>query len=402
MTVGSSIEVAGRRFHWLWLRDNCRCPACCEPNSVAKLVDLGGLPAPPVAGEVRLDDQELVVDWAGEPPHRSVYPVSWLRAHAYDTARSGESGNGQLADGRFGDDQTRWEAATLCAAPPAWHHIRDCDPDGGPWADALLRYGFALLDGCTNRKLHKLASAIGPLHHTEHGPSVTLTSLPGANSLAFSGYELTPHTDYSAHMHTAPLLQFMMCQRNDAVGGESVVVDGFRIAEELREKHPEHFAMLVTTAVDFEHFYAEHRYLLKRRRRIIELAPNESGRDGRVDGVYFAHSHAFTWALPFDQMEPFYAAYYAFFDYVKNPEFQFHTLLRPGQCIAMRNGRVLHGRTAFDPASGARTILDFFVAWDYFAGRLRFARDQHLYQHLYPDAGRAPLGPRVPAGPPGS
>jgi alpha-ketoglutarate-dependent taurine dioxygenase len=376
------VEVCGRRFHWVWLRDNCRCAQCCEPHSVSKLVDLGRLAGAPAAAQVRLDDRELVIDWAGDPPHRSTFAVPWLLAHAYDhqdgTAGDRVAGDGD-ARGRAGDGDggpVLWDAATLRAQPPVWHDIAGCDPDGGPWTDALLRHGFALLSNVTQESLDRLATAIGPRHHTEHGALVTLQTVPGANSLAFSGHELTPHTDYSVHMHTPPLLQFMMCQRHDAVGGESVVVDGFRIAEELRRAHPAHFAMLATTAVNFEHTYAEHRYLFRRTRRIIELAQqgrNGAGGAGDVEGVYFAHSHAFTWDLPFDEMEAFYAAYYTFFDYVKSPAFQFRTLLRPGQCIAMRNGRVLHGRTAFDPSSGARTILDLFVEWDYLAGRLRFA-----------------------------
>lgn len=368
------VEVCGRRFHWVWLRDNCRCAQCCEPHSASKLVDLGQLAGPPVAAQVRLDDRELVVDWAGDPPHRSTFPVPWLLANAYDRD-NGPAGAGDVASraGRHDGGPLLWDAATLRAQPPVWHDIAGCDPDGGPWTDALLTHGFALLTNVTKESLDRLATAIGPRHHTEHGASVTLRTVPGANSLAFSGYELTPHTDYSVHMHTPPLLQFMMCQQHDAVGGESVVVDGFRIAEQLRRSHPEHFAMLATTAVNFEHRYAEHRYLFRRTRRIIELsALGGTGADA-LEGVYFAHSHAFTWDLPFDEMEAFYAAYYTFFGYVKSPAFQFRTLLRPGQCIAMRNGRVLHGRTAFDPSSGPRTILDFFVEWDYLAGRLRFA-----------------------------
>jgi gamma-butyrobetaine dioxygenase len=386
------VEVCGRRFHWVWLRDNCRCAQCCEPHSASKLVDLGQLTGPPVAAQVRLDDRELVVDWAGDPPHRSTFEVPWLLAHAYDrggvegpaAGRGGAAGvpgalgdrvveNGDSASPDLGVAQTPWDAAALRAQPPVWHDIADCDPDGGPWTDSLLRNGFALLTNVTKESLDRLATAIGPRHHTEHGASVTLRTVPGANSLAFSGYELTPHTDYSVHMHTPPLLQFMMCQQHDAVGGESVVVDGFRIAEQLRRSHPEHFAMLATTAVNFEHRYAEHRYLFRRTRRIIELsALGGTGADA-LEGVYFAHSHAFTWDLPFDEMEAFYAAYYTFFGYVKSPAFQFRTLLRPGECIAMRNGRVLHGRTAFDPSSGPRTILDFCLEWDYLAGRLRFA-----------------------------
>ncbi|MFD9623237.1 TauD/TfdA family dioxygenase [Streptomyces virginiae] len=222
--------------------------------------------------------------------------------------------------------------------------------------------------------LDAFASEIGPIHHTEYGRYITLRSIPGTTDLAETGHPLSPHTDVSVHMHIAPLLQFMFCLEHEAEGGDSILVDGFKVAEDFRAHHPENFARLVNTPVSFQQFYTNFRYFLKRTGSVIEVDAS-----GRVDGVFFAHSHACNWSLPPDEMEPFYDAYYAFFRYLKNPAYQLRTRLRAGQCVALRNGRMLHGRTGFDANSGPRAIIDEFVAWEHFEARIRFHENKHLY-----------------------
>ena len=362
-----TIDVRGHRFHPTWLRDNCLCPACREPGSFQKIMDMGRLPGPPAVERADQDDVELRVDWDEQPPHRSVFPVSWLLAHAYDPPAPVDR-----------EPVTVWDAETWREHEPARYRLEDCDPEGGPWADDLARYGFCFFDGVTEESLDRFVPGIGPVFETEFGRVVEVRSEPDTTDLALSGSELSVHTDFSAHMYTPPLLQFMLCTEHDAQGGESVFVDGFRAAEELRAKHPEHFEMLARTPVNFQQLYADRRYFHQRTRPVLEL-----DRDGAVSGVFFAHSHACNWQLPPEELEDYYAAYFTFFDYLKDPAYQLRFRLRAGVCAALQNGRMLHGRTAYDPGSGGRTLLDEYVAWEYFAARRRYRRQRGLY--LGPD-----------------
>ena len=374
-TAMETITVLGRRFHPVWLRDNCLCPLCREPGSFQKTVDIGALlrSGGPTPAEVQLIGDVLIVDWVENPAHRSVFPVSWLLAHAYDPP-----GEPQLVE-----PEIHWDASAWAVAPPDSYRIDDCDPDHGPWTDDLMRYGFALLEDVTEDSLDRFVGRIGPVLETEFGHVIKIRSEPDATDLALSGTELSAHTDFSAHMHTPPVLQFMLCVEQEATGGASIVVDGFRAAEKLRNDHPEHFARLAGTPVNFQQFYADRRYFHKRSRPLLEV-----DRDDRVTGVFFAHSHACNWVLPPAEVEPFYAAYHAFFDYLKDPAYQLRIRLTAGQCMVLRNGRMLHGRTAYDPTSGGRTLVTEFVAWEYFEARRRF----HQYRDLY-------LGPQQPGTP---
>jgi hypothetical protein len=85
-----------------------------------------------------------------------------------------------------------------------------------------------------------------------------------------------------------------------------------------------------------------------------------------------------------EKVEGFYAAYHKLFDYLKDPANQLQIRLQAGQCVALQNGRLLHGRTAYKPESGKRTLITEFVSWEYFASRRRYYRDRHHY--LTPNA----------------
>ncbi|MFE3173157.1 TauD/TfdA family dioxygenase [Amycolatopsis sp. NPDC059235] len=355
--------MLGRRFHHVWLRDNCLCGDCREAGSFQKTVDLGQISGAGAVRRVEVSDEVLYLEWDEVPEHSSTFPIEWLLAHAYDPP--GEED---------GESVELWDAKDWELSPPRWHRLDDADPGGGEWADDLARYGFVLLDGVSEASLDKFAARIGPIFETEFGHVTVVQSSPDATDLALSGAELSVHTDFSPHMHTPPLLQFMLCVEHDATGGDSILVDGFKAAEDLRRESPDKFGRLVRIPINFQQFYADREFFHQRQRPILEVDPS-----GSVSGVFFAHSHAANWRLPPDEVTEYYDAYHAFFDYLKDPARQFRLRLGAGQCIALQNGRLLHGRTAYDPRSGGRTLITEFVAWEYFSARRRFHRQRRWY-----------------------
>jgi len=359
----TSIMVDGHEYHPTWLRDNCLCTGCRHATSFEKIVDLSTFPSSPRARSVRIENATLVVDWDEQPEHRSVFPAPWLRAHAHDDT-----------DRRRRRPQTLWAANTWGQDEPPSHDMRRCDGMGGEWADDLERYGICFFHSVTEAELDRFATSVGPLLNTEFGDHIVVRAEPDTSDLALTARHLSPHTDFSAHMHTAPLLQFILCLQQRATGGDSIQVDGFTIANELRRASPESFDLLVRTPLGFQQFYANSRYFFRRTRPIIEL-----DRYGDVSGVFFAHSHASGWRLAPDEVDAVYAAYNAFFAMTKDPAYQLRTRMKEGDCVAFRNGRILHGRTGFDPGSGPRTLVDVFVPYDYFDARRNYLRYADAY-----------------------
>lgn len=66
-------------------------------------------------------------------------------------------------------------------------------------------------------------------------------------------------------------MQFLHCIEQAAEGGESEVVDGFHMAEQLRRDEPEAFALLTTLPVDFTDSGADYcDFALQSKKCIIE------------------------------------------------------------------------------------------------------------------------------------
>jgi gamma-butyrobetaine dioxygenase len=370
MQNNSFITVEGKRFHYIWLRDNCLSLECRDPNSFQKIYDISELTEPPKPLNIEFCDEELIIDWDEDPPHRSVFPISWLMSHAYDDAAGRGSLHNKVALRK--QEEILWDSAWIEAHPPEKHDFHSCDREA--WVNQLYTLGFAVLKNMPLEELDGFVSSIGPIHYTEGGRFYTVKSKPGANDMSETGYALSAHSDYEIYMYASHLLGFLYFVENEAVGGDSLLVDGFRVAQDFQKHHPDYFQILVETPAQFQQFYTDWQYYHRRSRSIIELDPK-----GEIAGVYFGHSHACNWDISFDKMEKFYEAYSAFFRYLKSPDYQYCFRLGAGDCLMMQNFRVLHGRTAFDPNSGSRHLEVSYVPWDYLTGRENFRQFKHLY-----------------------
>ena len=118
----------------------------------------------------------------------------------------------------------------------------------------LERYGFALLHQVPVEKgqVAAVGDRLGHVRVTNYGRLFDVVSLPNPNNLAFTAVGLGVHTD-NPYRDPTPGLQLLHCLESDAPGGETMLVDGFRAAEELRRRHPEDFAVLARLPLSF-HF----------------------------------------------------------------------------------------------------------------------------------------------------
>jgi alpha-ketoglutarate-dependent taurine dioxygenase len=223
-----------------------------------------------------------------------------------------------------------------------------------------------LFRGMTLERMERFMSGIGPIHETEYGRSTELRIEANTADLAKTGQALPPHTDYT-YKNVGPLLQFQLFAANNAVGGESLLVDGFRVAEDLRREAPEHFLALTTTKVEFRQHYPKWRYHHCYKRPILECDDF-----GRVSSICFGHSHAYDWQIDFERAEQFYAAYAELFRRLKSSSYTYVIRLQAGEGMAIQNERVLHGRTRIESCQGERHLYVSFVPWAYVMARVAF------------------------------
>ncbi|EGJ33825.1 MULTISPECIES: TauD/TfdA family dioxygenase [Moorena] len=359
------LTLDGKRFHYIWLYDHCLCPRCYHPSSFQKINDLSDRLELPKPKSVQFQDEKLIIDWDEDPPHRSIFPRSWLLSRAYDPK----------PEPRLSPREKQlWDKAWLDANPPEW-----CEYSNGSfefWMNQLSTLGFTLLRKMPWEKLETFVSSIGPIYYlAQYGRYSTVKAIPNGQDLSLSaaGNALSPHTDIT-FLPTPPIVQLLYCVENEACGGESTVVDGFRVAQDFRQDHPHYFEILTQTPVTFWQLYQDWDYYVSQTKPIIKLNDTEE-----VTNIFFSHKNLGL-DLPFEQMESFYEAYYGFFRYLKKPAYEYCFRMQPGDCLLVQNFRILHGRKAFDASSGSRHLETAYMDWNYFAGRQNFHQVQSFYR----------------------
>ncbi|MET7301798.1 TauD/TfdA family dioxygenase [Embleya sp. NPDC005575] len=332
----------------VWLRDNCPCPLCRDPRTGQKLFQITDLPLDLIAAEVHEHGSDVEVVWAPDG-HRSVYARAWFEA-------PGEP------DPRSEDGKTLWDAAEL-EAPRFEFTWSGYTRDPAPALTAVQRLGLALLRGvpCIEEQVLSVAGTFGFVRETNYGRLFDVRVEDRPNNLAFTSVAITPHTD-NPYRDPVPTVQLLHCLANEAAGGDSGFVDGFRAAALLRAEQPDAFRVLVRTPVPFEFRDAHTR--LRAHRPII--GADEAG---RIREVRFNNRSMGTLRLPAGELADFYSAYRAFAEILARTELMLTRRLEPGDCVVFDNTRVLHARTAFDGA-GRRHLQGCYADLDGLAGTL--------------------------------
>jgi gamma-butyrobetaine dioxygenase len=343
---GLELSVGGRVlcFPAVWLRDNCPCPACRDPDSGQKLKDITDIPNGLVVAAAEDTGESVVVTYAPDR-HRSTFSRSWLADHALDGDSGG--GGGTQDDGRTEDDKQLWLPADLDGLPRgSWPRYLAEAADRARALDAVLRWGFVLLRDVPAEAgmVLQVAASFGFVRETNYGRLFDVRVEPRPANLAYTSRRIMPHTD-NPYRDPVPTVQLLHCLRAAGDGGQTSLTDGFAAARELRATDRETFRIIAGTPVPFG--YTDKSTELRSCQPLIQLGPR-----GRVRGIRFNNRSARPLRLPYADVTAFYPAYRRWAELLARPERQLNLRLAPGDCLIMDNTRILHGRTAFGGTGG--------------------------------------------------
>ncbi|QBR34308.1 MULTISPECIES: gamma-butyrobetaine dioxygenase [Pseudomonas] len=342
-------------FHHAWLRDNCPCPQCVYNVTREQVFEIVDAAPDLVPANAHIDsDGCLQIDW--QDGHRSRFDPGWLRAHAYD-------------------DESR--AERLAAKPKAYLWRSDLQlpvfeysalmNDNGAllqWLIAVRDIGLTQVRGVPTEpgSLKLIAQRISFIRESNFGVLFNVQSKADADSNAYTAFNLPLHTDLPTR-ELQPGLQFLHCLVNDAEGGESIFVDGFAIADALRQEAPELFQALCEIPVEFRNKdrHSDYRCLAP----IIALDAL-----GRVAEVRMANFLRGAFDTSVEQMPLLYRAYRRLIAMTREPRFRLMQRLNPGELWCFDNRRTLHARNAFDPATGARHFQGCYIDRDELLSRI--------------------------------
>jgi len=244
VTLRSDGDDVGR-FHAMWLRHNCKCPACRQQFSGQKLirpVDL--LPSYSVQwASVDAQDQLVYIEW-NEEDHRSEFPVAFLRQSVHTPAERRHVTS--TPSGGFG-----WL--------PTVDFSEILLPSGRlRWLQMIAEVGVVLLRGVPtdSAMVRFVAELVAPVQRTIYGETWELHGDPKPINVAYSDAELDFHMDLS-YYESPPGIQFLHCVRFDdcVTGGESLFVDAWHVAEKLRATSPDHFSTLTRVPATFQNIH---------------------------------------------------------------------------------------------------------------------------------------------------
>lgn len=338
------------RFPFIWLRDTD--PAGFHPKTGERAFDLTSIPLDISAQSATIEGEDLVICWLGtDRPSR--FNLDWIRSHRPGRPRIDPADvrrvhwRGDI--GKAGIPHV--DASEIATSKTA---MRD-------WLVETKRYGLSLVTGLANDPEAGLniARRVGHLRETNFGITFEVVSKPDPNNLAYTADALPLHTDLS-NQELPPGFQFLHCLANDASGGGSTFCDGAAVAEDLRRRDAAAFDVLATVPIPFRFFDANTD--IRSRKTVIAL-----GKDGDGSEICFNAHIADILDIEPEQMLAFYIAYRLLMQMTRDPKNTLSLKLSAGEMVVFDNRRVLHGREAFDPATGRRHLRGCYVdhgEWD--------------------------------------
>lgn len=146
-----------------------------------------------------------------------------------------------------------------------------------------------------------------------------------------------------------------------------MVVDGLRLVRELARNHPEHLETLLTQPVSYQARFTDYKADYLRSRPIIELDAK-----GKFCSIRFNPHRRAPLKVEYSQTVAMLEALSTLTRLAYDPANRFCFAYQPGDCLIVDNRRVLHGREAFNSASGSRHLHVAYCLTELVEGRWQY------------------------------
>ena len=349
-------RVSKSRFSPFWLRDHCHSKESLHPDTPQRQVDTFAIPADiaPQKLEIHGSGEALRIVWKHDGG-TSILPARFLWEIA-------QHGGRPPAPGR-----RLWDRDSMNGNFPSLSHEEVVSGDQGllRWLSMVEEYGFALATDVppTLEATRALATRIGYVRETIFGGMWDFSANLAFKDTAYTSSAIGPHTD-GTYSFDSPGYQMFHCLQFDGSGGQSTLVDGFHVAQHIRQSDPAAFAALSTEKVpaqylgDGVHLRAEH--------PVISL-----DHDGEFVQIAYNNYDRAPFNLPGERMTAFYRALKLFNGLINDPAYEITMRLAPGTALLFDNWRTLHGRRAYQ---GYRRLCGAYLNKEDFESKLRVLR----------------------------
>lgn len=328
----------------LWLRDNCRCPECLLPQTKEKIFRIASIAVDIQPTAVSLTDDELSVTWPDG--HLSCFTA------------------GDICE-FYSAPVPHWRPWCDDFKPHSldYQSFLDDDEVATEALKTFMKDGVCRLQDApvTPGTLEELAPRLGPIRELLFARIHDVEVYPDGYNVAHTSLDLPPHLDFPSY-HWSPSVQALHMLVNDTPGGESTIVDGWKLINDYKSEQPAFFEILCNMPVAFRQADADN--------ETYAVAPLLRC-DTEGDVVEFRFSNQLMQRM--DPNKPgvglFYKAYHELCCRVFDPLAQVSFRLLAGEILLLASHRVLHGRNEFEPIA-KRHLQDAYFELDNVRGKL--------------------------------
>lgn len=313
-----------------------------------------------------------------EDGHDSSYDLEWLKLHSYDPPLSPDPTSHFPSR-----DKVLWDKSSiesLSKIPSVnFQKVMESDEELKQWLIKIETFGFCTIDGVPvdPKDTEMLARRISFIRETHYGGFWDFTADLAHGDTAYTNLAIGAHTDTTYFTDPVGLQMFHLLY-HDGTGGDTLLIDGFKVADKLRHSEPEAFEALSSIGVP-THSAGDPQIFIRATPRagypIIQTDPMDSDRVFQIrynDHDRSVLSPVTSPSLTADKIRKFYKALRRWQTLLKDPKYRYWYKMRPGTALVFDNWRILHGRSSF---SGNRRLCGAYINWDDYQSRVAVIAD---------------------------
>ena len=348
------------RFHYQWLRDNCRSTERFDPATQERKALTESIPCKLNAREISVAGTEIRINWSDGSADSS-FDAHWLKRNAYDMDETSSKAPQQFWGSDYGSSLESF----------AYDDIMSNDDASATMIAAFEAFGLVRLTDMptTDREVERFANRLSYVREIAFDRVADIRVSVDPYTLGFTNAALPLHTDCSGYSWPPNVMAFH-CLHNDVAGGASQYVDGANVVSQLRQTNPEALRIMTDYAVEF-------RLWSKKADTMSMYPPVILDERGELALLRYAN-----WTVqplktvPFDLVPDWYDAWRALAERVNAPENRVSYRCSPGEMLLINNHRVLHGRDAFDDGQGLRHFQQVYLELDDLSGFRRIVQGE--------------------------
>lgn len=322
-------------------------------------------------------DNQLHVQWPGNVT--SKFPSEWLQLRNPSSASAAERRRRWylFPSETWGRDQIGQRLGRF-----DYNDVINDDKTLHDFLEKVCLDGIAVIkNGPKGERgaVEKIGERIGFIQRTHFGNVFEVCTKPDASNMAYAVPSTLPfHTDFPS-LSDPPQLQMLHMLIKAKEGGNSLFVDGFNVANQLRVERPDVFEILTTMECEFiEEGYDVHdgpkgetlNFPFNMAARHTTIKTDASG---RVVRVQFGNAmRSWFYDCEPEKIQELYRALKVFTDYVYQERNLLKITLQEGDTVLWANTRLLHTRDGYEEGGDRRrTLTGCYFAWDIVKSRVR-------------------------------